>query len=144
VLESVAAEAAAGEVSTTVVTPPEPLVVVGDPGELEDLLANLVSNAIKYSDPGGSVQVTTARVVEDGTAYVELRVSDRGIGIAEEELGRLFEEFFRSENVAARSRPGTGLGLTVVDRVVRRHHGRIEVESELGEGTTFRVLIPAR
>ena len=82
-------------------------------------------------------------MVQAGTAYVELAVVDEGIGIAEEEQGRLFEEFFRSETVEARARPGTGLGLAVVDRVVRRHRGRIEVESELGEGTTFRVLLPA-
>jgi signal transduction histidine kinase len=142
VLDAVAAEAATYQVTTAMAGPPEPLLVIGDPGELDDLVSNLVSNAIKYSDPGGSVAATVAQVVEDGTPYVELRVSDRGIGIAEEELGRLFEEFFRSENVAARRRPGTGLGLAVAERVVRRHHGRIEVESELGAGTTFRVLLP--
>jgi signal transduction histidine kinase len=141
-VDACAAEAAVGQVTTAMAAPPEPLLVIGDPGELEDLVANLLSNAIKYSDPGGSVTATIAGVVDDGTTCAELRVSDRGIGIAEDELGRLFEEFFRSENVAARRRPGTGLGLAVVDRVVRRHHGRIEVDSELGVGTTFRVLLP--
>ena len=143
VLESVAAEAAACAVSIAMVGPPGAALVSAQPGELEDLVSNLVSNAIKYSDPGGSVRATTALVVEGGTPYVELRISDRGIGIADDEVGRLFEEFFRSERVEARKRPGTGLGLAVVDRVVRRHHGRIEVESELGEGTTFRVLLPS-
>jgi signal transduction histidine kinase len=80
--------------------------------------------------------------VDGGVPYLEVAVVDEGIGIAEEDQGRLFEEFFRSESVEARARPGTGLGLAVVDRVVRRHRGRIEVESELGEGTTFRVLLP--
>ncbi len=83
--------------------PADPMLVRGDPGELEDLVGNLVSNAIKYSDPGDSVTVSVQRVVQGGTAYVELAVIDEGIGIAEEEQGRLFEEFFRSENVAARS-----------------------------------------
>ena len=142
-LDGVALEAATGHLTTSVSAPSEPLLVTGDPGELDDLVSNLVSNAIKYSDPGGSVSVTLEEVREGGSPYVELCVRDRGIGIAEEEQGRLFEEFFRSENVAARSRPGTGLGLPVVDRVVRRHRGRIEVESELGVGTTFRVLLPA-
>ena len=123
--------------------PADPMLVRGDPGELEDLVGNLVSNAIKYSDPGDSV---TARCPARGAGRDGVRRAGghrRGLGIAAEELDRLFEEFFRSESVEARARPGTGLGLTVVDRVVRRHRGRIEVESELGVGTTFRVLLPA-
>ena len=138
------AVAASEEVGVAAQLPVDPLLVRGDPAELEDLVANLVANAIKYSDPGGSVTVTGARVVEGGAAYVELRVSDRGIGIAEDDLAHLFEDFYRSERREVHSRPGTGLGLAVVDRVVHRHGGRIEVESELGLGTTFRVLLPAR
>jgi signal transduction histidine kinase len=140
--DSVSAEAAAEDVKVRLDLPPGPMVVRGDPGELEDLIGNLISNAIKYSDAGDSVTTSLRRVVEAGTTYVELVVRDEGIGIAEDDQARLFEEFFRSESVEARARPGTGLGLTVVDRVVRRHRGRIEVESELGEGTTFRVLLP--
>ncbi len=140
--ESVRAEAAAGDVKVELDLPDEPMLVRGDPGELEDLIGNLVSNAIKYSDPGDAVTAGLQRVVQGGLAYVELAVIDEGIGIAQEEQDRLFEEFFRSDNVEARARPGTGLGLAVVDRVVRRHRGRIEVESVLGEGTTFRVLLP--
>jgi signal transduction histidine kinase len=143
VADSVRAEAAAGDVKVRLEVAAEPMVVRGDPGELEDLVANLVSNALKYSDPGGSVTAGVQRVVQAGKAYVELSVADEGIGIAEAELDRLFEEFFRSQSVEARTRPGTGLGLAVVDRVVRRHRGLIAVESELGEGTTFRVLLPA-
>jgi len=143
VADSVRAEAAAGDVKLRLELAAEPLLVRGDPGELEDLVANLVSNALKYSDPGGSVTAGVQRVVQGATAYVELTVADEGIGIAEADRARLFEEFFRSESVEARARPGTGLGLAVVDRVVRRHHARIAVESELGEGTTFRVLLPA-
>jgi signal transduction histidine kinase len=143
VADAVRAEAAAGDVKVMLDLAVEPILVRGDPGELEDLVANLVSNALKYSDPGGSVTAGVQRVVQGGTAYVELTVTDEGIGIAEAERDRLFEEFFRSESVEARTRPGTGLGLAVVDRVVRRHRGRIAVESELGEGTTFRVLLPA-
>ena len=142
VIELVEAEAAASDVKVELNLPSVPLLVRGDPGELDDLVGNLVSNAIKYSDPGDVVTACVQRVVEDGTSYVELAICDEGIGIAEEELDRLFEEFFRSECVEARTRPGTGLGLAVVDRVVHRHGGRIDVESELGEGTTFRVLLP--
>ena len=143
VAEAVAPEAAASEVDLQLELPSDPMLVRGDPGELEDLVANLVSNAIKYSDPRGMVRVEVRRPVQDAAAYIELAVVDHGIGVAEEEQGRLFEEFFRSHSVEARSRPGTGLGLAVVERVVRRHRGRIELESVLGEGTTFRVLLPA-
>ncbi len=143
VSDSVRAEAAAVDVKVRLDLASGPLLVRGDPGELEDLVANLVSNALKYSDPGGSVTACVRRVLQGATAYVELSVADEGIGIAQADQDRLFEEFFRSETVEARARPGTGLGLTVVDRVVRRHRGRIAVESELGEGTTFRVLLPA-
>ena len=142
-VELVSAEAAAGDVKVEVVLPTAPLQVRGDPGELDDLVGNLISNAIKYSDPGDVVTACVQRVVVGDAPYVELAVYDEGIGIAEEEQGRLFEEFFRSESVEARTRPGTGLGLAVVDRVVHRHRGSIDVESELGEGTTFRVLLPA-
>jgi signal transduction histidine kinase len=143
VADSVRVEAAAGDVKVRLDLPVEPTPVLGDPGELEDLVGNLVSNAIKYSDPGDSVTIGIGRVVQGETAFVELAVIDEGIGFAESEQGRLFEDFFRSDDVAARARPGTGLGLSVVDRVVRRHRGRIDVESELGQGTTFRVLLPS-
>jgi signal transduction histidine kinase len=143
VVDSVAAAAAASDVKVAVQLPPAPLVVRGDPGELEDLVGNLLSNAIKYSDPGDAVTASIERVVEGGAAYAGLSVADEGIGIAEADRGKLFEEFFRSQSAEARARPGTGLGLAVVDRVVHRHGGRIEVDSELGVGTTFRVLLPA-
>jgi signal transduction histidine kinase len=143
VVELVSAEATAEDVKIELVLPSVPLQVRGDPGELDDLVGNLISNAIKYSDPGDVVTACVQRVVQGDTAYVELAVCDEGIGIAEEDQDRLFEEFFRSENLEARTRPGTGLGLAVVDRVVHRHGGSIDVESELGKGTTIRVLLPA-
>ena len=142
-LESATTDVAAAELTFSLELPAEPATVRGDPGELEDLVSNLVSNAIKYSEPGGGVVVGVRQVSEDGTPYVELTVADEGLGIADEERAHLFEEFFRSERPEVRSRPGTGLGLVVVDRVVRRHRGRIEVESEVDEGTTIRVLLPA-
>ena len=144
VVGSFAAEAVGSGVEVRLDVPATPLLVRADAGELEDLVGNLVSNAIKYSDPGGEVAVTVDRVVVGGEPRVELLVADHGIGIAADDLDRLFEEFFRSDSLEARSRPGTGLGLTVVDRVARRHGGRVEVESEVGSGTTFRAVLPAR
>ena len=115
------------------------VVVGGDPEELHRVLANLVSNAVKYTEPGGTVRLRLAR--DGGTVLFEC--TDDGIGISVTDREHLFTEFFRSNNPAAVARPGTGLGLTIVQRIVERHGGRIEVESELGAGSTFRVRLPA-
>jgi signal transduction histidine kinase len=116
----------------------ERMVAMGDPAELEILVSNLVSNATKYSPPGSTVTVSLARDQE----WVVLSCEDQGIGIAPSDLKQLFREFFRSESPQVRALPGTGLGLTIVDRIATRHLGRIEVDSVLGEGSTFRVLLP--
>jgi signal transduction histidine kinase len=109
-----------------------------DPLRIEQVLTNLVSNAIKYSPDGGDVhvQLTTER---DGVA---MSVTDSGIGIAREDQERLFEPFRRAGGFSS-AIPGVGLGLFVVKQIVQAHGGRIEVTSSLGRGTTFRVCIPA-
>lgn len=111
----------------------------GDAGELERAMINLVGNAVKYTGSGGRVDVEATRRGEE----IVLEVRDTGIGLSPEDVGRLFEEFFRSENPEARTREGTGLGLAIVRRIVERHGGRIEVESALGEGSTLRMVLPA-
>lgn len=113
-------------------------ILGGDPTELLRLVSNLVSNAVKYSEPGGLVSVS---VHHTGSA-LELRVADTGIGISEADQADLFSEFFRSTNPVAMERPGTGLGLTIVQRIVNRHEGRVEVSSTPGRGTTFTVTLP--
>ena len=118
-----------------------PVVALGNAVELDRVVVNLVNNAVKYTHTGGTITTTLRRLEAEG--MVELVVADDGIGISAEDQQKLFAEFFRSPNPAALERPGTGLGLTIVDRIVRRHGGRIEVESALGVGTTFRVLLPA-
>jgi signal transduction histidine kinase len=118
-----------------------PVVALGNAVELDRVVVNLVNNAVKYTHTGGNITITLRPV--DGQDMVELVVADDGIGISADDQQHLFTEFFRSTNPAALARPGTGLGLVIVDRIVRRHGGRIEVESELGVGTTFRVLLPA-
>ncbi|WKN48140.1 cell wall metabolism sensor histidine kinase WalK [Nocardioides sp. Arc9.136] len=119
--------------------PPYPVLASGDPDELDRVLSNLVSNAVKYTEPGRSVTVALAR---DGDEVV-VECRDEGFGISAEDQERLFTEFFRSTNPVAVAQPGTGLGLAIVARIVERHGGRIEVESELGRGSTFRVRLPA-
>ena len=106
-----------------------------DEGLLRHIIINLVSNAVKYSPAGGEVVVSALR---DGD-YAIIRVSDQGIGIPKEELEHLYEAFHRCENVG--EIPGTGLGLVIVKRCVEMHSGSIQVESELGKGTSFTVRL---
>jgi len=114
------------------------LVVSGDPELLVRLCANMVNNAVKYSRSGGTVDLSLVQVDD----HVVFTCTDDGLGISEDDQAHLFNEFFRSTNPEALGRPGTGLGLAIVARIVTRHDGRIEVESELGSGTTFRVTLP--
>ena len=114
------------------------LVVAGDGEELLRLLANLVSNAVKYSRDGGRIDLALRRLGDE----VQVTVADDGLGISEADVAQLFTEFFRSTNPEALQRPGTGLGLAIVARIVERHGGRVDVTSELGRGTTFTVTLP--
>ena len=114
--------------------------VLGDPDGLERLLLNLLDNAIKYNRPQGRVDVRLSSL--DGAA--EIVVEDHGIGIAPEALPRIFERFYRVDKGRSRDQGGTGLGLAIVKHVAQTHGGRVEVESELGRGTRFRVTLPRR
>jgi len=112
--------------------------VSGEPDRLAQLLDNLISNAIKFTPPGGNVTVRLAAT--DGTVSIE--VSDTGIGVPETERERLFERFFRSQTALERQIQGTGLGLHISKAIVEAHGGRIGVDSEEGSGTTFVVELP--
>ncbi|MBC7286569.1 MAG: HAMP domain-containing histidine kinase [Armatimonadetes bacterium] len=112
--------------------------VWGDADAIETMLANLVSNAVKYTPEGGRVTVSAAPE-PDG---VVVRVSDTGLGIPEQDIPRLFEEFFRTAEARRSGIDGTGLGLAIVKSVVDRHGGTIDVDSRVGEGTTFMVRLP--
>jgi signal transduction histidine kinase len=112
--------------------------VLGDPTRLYQVVTNLVSNAIKYSPHGGEVGIRLTRV----RGEVELAVVDEGVGIAPEEVDRVFEPFRRSGKVKDNI-PGVGLGLSVSRRIVEGHGGRILVSSEPGRGSTFTVRLPA-
>ena len=121
-----------------VVAPTGPLLVLGDERGLEQVVTNLISNAVKYSPKGGRVLIE----VGISSDLVQLSVTDEGIGISTDDQANLFTEFFRSTNPMALAEPGTGLGLAICARIMSSHGGRIEVESELGRGSTFRVRIP--
>ncbi len=110
----------------------------GDHDRLGQVLDNLVSNALKFTDVGGTVEVRVAG--EGDTAVIE--VSDSGPGIPPEEQHRLFERFFRATTATSRAIPGVGLGLTIVRAIVEAHGGNVTVDSAHGEGATFRVELP--
>jgi two-component system sensor histidine kinase ResE len=114
------------------------LAFYGDRAELDRILNNLVSNAVKYTQEG-SVIIRAEKI--DG--WIHITVKDSGIGIPADALPRLFQEFFRANNAKASGETGTGLGLAIVKDLVERYDGRINVTSIEGVGTTFCVLLPA-
>jgi two-component system sensor histidine kinase ResE len=112
--------------------------VLAIPEDLDRVFNNLISNAVKYTLPGGSVTVTLSATL--GEAHVS--VQDTGIGIPEDALQHLFEEFYRAPNAKELEREGTGLGLTIVRDILTRFNGQISVHSKLGLGTCFTVSLP--
>ena len=116
----------------------EPVMIMGNSDRIEQMLINLVENGIKYNKPGGSV---TVQVFSNGME-ANVAISDTGIGIAEENLPRLFERFYRVDKGRSRQMGGTGLGLAIVKHIVRSMNGEIEVHSKLGEGTEFLITLP--
>lgn len=115
-------------------------LIAGADQELHSAISNLVNNAIRYTPPGQTVQVLWS-IRGDGVG--ELEVSDTGIGIAKEHLPRLTERFYRVDGSRSRDTGGTGLGLSIVKHVVQRHGGELEIQSEPGKGSSFKLLFPA-
>jgi two-component system phosphate regulon sensor histidine kinase PhoR len=117
-----------------------PSQVLGDPDSLKRLLMNLLQNALRYTEAGGTVTVGLDHVGRS----TRLTVSDTGIGIPEESLPRIFDRFYRVEKSRTRAAGGAGLGLSIVKAIVDMHRGRIEVTSKVGTGTTFTAWLPLR
>ncbi len=113
-----------------------------DRQKFKQVLYNLLSNALKFTDEGGSVEITAGLAGLDGGHELRLAVCDTGIGIAREDLGKLFVEFQQLDSSLARRHQGTGLGLALTKKLVELQRGSIEVESEPGKGSTFRILLP--
>ena len=116
----------------------EPAPMRGDPRRLEQVVDNLLSNALRYTDPGGRVELHVRR--EHGRCLVEVR--DTGIGISPDDLPHVFDRFWRSDRSRSRATGGSGVGLAVVRELVRAHNGLVELRSEVGLGTTARVTLP--
>lgn len=113
-------------------------MIMGDKMRIEQVLMNIVSNAVKYTPDGGDIDISGGRTGE----YVWVRVQDTGIGIPESDLPRVFDRFYRVDKARSRERGGTGLGLSIAHDIVSLHGGEITVESAQGEGTTMTVFLP--
>jgi two-component system phosphate regulon sensor histidine kinase PhoR len=109
-----------------------------DESRLQEIIYNLLDNAVKYSQSGGSITIGAAAVGNQ----IRLSVKDQGIGIAARDLPRIFERFYRVDKARSRELGGTGLGLSIVKHIVQLHGGRVEAESEPGRGTTISVILP--
>lgn len=120
--------------------PTEKVCVLGDLGELQTVMGNLLDNAVKYSGEDPKISV---RLKSSGTRTAEIYVRDNGVGIPRGDLKRVFKRFYRVPNAAADAAKGTGLGLAIVRSIVERHGGRVRAESKgQGKGTTFVVQLP--
>ncbi len=123
-----------------------PYFVRGDSARLQQIFANLLQNAIKYSPLGGPITIFLSQRQEKDDKYVEIRIQDRGIGIPPDAQPHLFERFYRAPNSIGSKARGVGLGLYVVAEFVRLHGGTIHVESSgvVGEGSCFIVTLPLK
>ncbi|WP_164658980.1 cell wall metabolism sensor histidine kinase WalK [Tropicibacter sp. Alg240-R139] len=125
--------------------PDHPVTTMGDPDQLQQVFTNLIENAIKYGGSGGRVDIKLIEMERDVAVRgpsVRVQVIDHGPGIDAVHLPRLTERFYRADSHRSRELGGTGLGLAIVKHIVNRHRGRMRVESELGQGTTFTVILP--
>jgi len=117
----------------------EGCLVMADPLRLEQVLSNLIGNAAKYSDKNSEIEVTA--FLTEGLESVTIQISDHGMGMSEDSLARIFEKFYRVENIVS-SHPGLGMGLYISSKIVADHGGKIWVQSELGKGSIFCFTLP--
>ncbi len=117
---------------------PASALVFGDANSIERIITNLVVNAIKYTRKRGRVQISVGNIAED----IYVKVKDNGSGIPATELPHLFDRFYRVDKTGSRQYGGTGLGLSIAHELAELHHGRLEVESQLGKGSAFTLFLP--
>ena len=115
-------------------------VISADEHRLQEVIYNLLDNAVKYSQPEGEIRMEAMRAGDS----VRLSISDRGIGVPSRDLPRIFERFYRADKARTGEAKGTGLGLSIVKHIVELHGGRVEAQSELGQGTTISAIFPIR
>jgi signal transduction histidine kinase len=117
--------------------------ILGDPTHLQTLFLNLITNALDAMPQGGHLRISTQiqstpAPSGENRRWVEISIADTGIGITEESKKRIFDPFFTTKKIGE----GTGLGLAICEKIIKEHAGRLEVESEVGKGSTFSIFIP--
>jgi signal transduction histidine kinase len=117
-------------------------LVMADPKLIEQVFANLLTNAINYTQSGGSILLRTGTIESEGQTWVTASVIDTGLGISEEDHIHLFERFYRGQAGRESGTPGTGLGLAISKEIMNLHNGSIQVESHPGQGSAFTVFLP--
>jgi len=140
VIDGFEGEAKDRQVAVKFTAPAKVLMVMATENGLNTAVRNLIGNAVKYSNPGGTVEVAVHREAD----CAKLTVVDTGIGIPTEDLPKIWDEFFRAKNAHLSGITGTGLGLSIVKQYIDRFGGRVEATSKVGEGTTFTVSLPLK
>jgi signal transduction histidine kinase len=138
IVSSSSADAKAKNISLEYEKFPYPIIVTFDTNGLEKVVTNVLNNALRYTTEFGVVKVA---VLKNSNSF-GFSISDSGIGIPDEDLQKIFDEFYRSKNAREAVQIGTGLGLNLVKEIVEQLGGNIEVESEIGKGSTFKITIP--
>jgi signal transduction histidine kinase len=116
----------------------ESMLINGDGNKLRQMIWNLIYNAIKYTQPGGEIEIS----LEENQEFANITVQDDGIGIPEEDLPLIFNRFYRVDKARSRKEGGSGLGLSICMYIVKLHKGELKVESEFGKGSKFMVSLP--
>jgi len=149
--EGVLPVAKAKDQTLTLSAPDDLPRVLADPMGLKRALSHLLDNAIKFTPRGGTITMTARRAEELGPSpqplvphgdFVEISVTDTGIGIPSDQLGRIFDRFYQVDGSITREHGGIGIGLAIVQQIIEAHGSRVEVESRFGQGSTFRFLLP--
>ena len=143
VLEVIGERAGQGQVVLAKAIPADLPLLLGDGDRLQQVLINLMDNAVKYTPAGGRVTITARRAADGPSPVVEVEIRDSGVGIPASELPRLSERFYRVDKARSRELGGTGLGLAIVKHIVQAHGGQLEIASTVNVGTTVRFSVPA-
>lgn len=138
VYEAMRLDVAKHGLSLNISLPAVPAWVMGDRDRIEQVIINITTNAVRYTAKGGSVEMSVSLEGEE----VLIAVADTGIGIPKEDIPRIFDRFYRVDKARSRALGGTGLGLSIAFEIVHRHDGHIEIQSEVGKGTTMTVHLP--